>query len=144
MYEWLNIGCLFQSREMSMEIFWMRQGVKHVMEMPLHCLYQTAVETGTYQYNTTETLIYASFSYTFPPKKLTNTPMVLLFRNDIILTHIAGENSTNVHVKFEWRRKGLILHVIKLHYVGSSLLLQLNTKSLDSFNKSFDLLHSRI
>lgn len=34
----------------------MRQGVKHVMEMHLHYLYQTAVGTGTYQYHTTETL----------------------------------------------------------------------------------------
>lgn len=35
----------------------MRQGVKHVMEMPLDYLYRTAVGTGTVRCHTTETLL---------------------------------------------------------------------------------------
>lgn len=52
MYKWLNMRHAFQWREMSMETFWMRPGVKRVMGMPLLCLYQTAVGLGMYQYNT--------------------------------------------------------------------------------------------
>lgn len=56
MCEWLNKGCPFQWREKTVEPFWMRQSVKRVMEMPLHFLYQTAVETGMFQYYTPEAL----------------------------------------------------------------------------------------
>lgn len=52
LYKWLNMRHAFQWREMSMETFWMRPDVKRVMEMPLLCLYQTAVGLGMYQYNT--------------------------------------------------------------------------------------------
>lgn len=55
-YFMLNIlaANVFQWREMSVETFWMRPGVKRVMERALHCLYQTAMKTGTNQYHTTE------------------------------------------------------------------------------------------
>lgn len=57
-YKWLNRPVFFQWREMSVEIFWLRPGVKRVMGTALLCLYQTAVETGTNQYYTTGKLIH--------------------------------------------------------------------------------------
>lgn len=75
------MGGFFQWREMSMETFWMKPSVKCVMETLLLCLYQTAVETGTYQYHTVETLIHPAVSYRFTIKKLTKVSDIVPLRN---------------------------------------------------------------
>lgn len=42
----MNVVVFFQWRGTSMETFWMRPDVRHVMEMVLLSQYQTAVEKG--------------------------------------------------------------------------------------------------